>query len=217
MRMPSHSALCSFVFSLILTCSLVPSSGDVSLAAVGAPGAQLAVESVLNGLRAQGLAGSNFVLPPSPAAPSAALAPTAFVPPTQLTPELLSKILQLIGLRGIDQVIPARIVNALGLTATGEDWPDHKIGAQDNPKDPNTLMHSFAVSRASDQDVVLTQSNKVSIHSYRAHRDGTLVAALTFNKTTGELSMRSPVEAQADLAAEFKFWADNVDFLLRGK
>src|SRR4051812_9622190 len=114
MRMPSHTQLSSFIFSAILTSALVPSNGAVALAAAGAPGAQLAVESVMNGLRAQGVAGSSLVLPPPVPSPSAAAAASP-TPPGSLTPELLKKILQLIASRGVDQQIPADFANPLGL------------------------------------------------------------------------------------------------------
>ena len=77
MRMPSHDALCSFVFSLLLTSAVIPSSGNVSLAAAGAPAAQMAATAVLNGLRAQGLPGGAGLALPSPAATPSAATPAS--------------------------------------------------------------------------------------------------------------------------------------------
>src|SRR4051794_24406836 len=103
MRMPSHTALCSFIFSTILTSAFVPSNGDVALASAGAPGVQLAVQSALTGVRTQVFAGGAEVALPTPASTPAAAPATVSSP----SPEFMSKMIQLITARGVDKEINA--------------------------------------------------------------------------------------------------------------
>jgi hypothetical protein len=220
MRMPSHSALCSFVFSLILTSALIPSNGDVSLAAVGAPGAQMAVQSMLNGLRAEGFsAGSELALPPSVPAPSAAPAAAVPTPASPLTPELLGKMMKVLALTGKDHAVPAYIANPLGLTATGQNWPDRQIMITEDVNDPAAFRHGIASSLGSDLDLALAQSRPEAQVSYffRIHRDGTLVTVVAVDKKTGAITMRAPAEAQADMNLEIAFWTAHIDELIPAK
>ena len=220
MRMPSHSALCSFVFSLILTSAFVPSSGDVSLAAVGAPGVQMAVQSMLNGLRAEGFpGGAEFALPPSVSAPNAAPAATAPTPASPLSPELLGKMMKVGALIGKDRAVPAYIANPLGLTATGQVWPARQVSVTGDANDPAAFLHGIAYSLGSDQDLALVQARPEAqvYYFFRIHRDGTLVTVLAFDRKTNAITMRAPAEAQADLNTEIAFWTANADGLIGGK
>jgi hypothetical protein len=211
MRMPSHTALCSFIFSAILTSALIPSSGDVALASAGAPAVQMAVQSVMNGLRSQGLAGgAELVLPPAVDAPASVPAATPSGP-EKLTPDLLSKLLRLNTLKGTERVVPAPFANALGLGKPGQGWPDHDIGitfASDN------LTHGFAVSRGTDQDVLISVRYPESIRTIRSTRDGKAVAGLVYDHTTNLITLMPIDQAQTGLDAEFAFWAAGIDKLL---
>ena len=216
MRRPSHTAFCSFIFSMILTSAFVPCGGDVTLAAAGAPAIQMAVQSTLNGMRAEGFGDSaKFDFPSAAVSPTATQASaTVSDPNVPLPPELLSKMLRLIAAKGTDGNIPAKFVNALGMTATDQTWPDHQISAARNAAD---YTHGFALSREADQDLVISQRLPSSIRAYRAHRDGKIVAALIYDMQKDQITMRTPSEAQNELDTEFTFWAETVDRLIAGK
>jgi hypothetical protein len=215
MRMPSHTALCSFVFSMILTSALIPSAGDASLASAGSSAAQLAVQSALNGLRSEGFAGSSQLALPAPAASPMASAPaTASSPGPVLTSDLMGKILKAIQLFGGDKNADAGIASALGLTAPGQTWPDRQLGSQ---LDNETAMHGFVISRGSEQDVMIYLSTGDTALIFRSTRDGKVVAALNRNKKTRQITMLNPREAQAALNTEIAYWAANIDDILAGK
>jgi hypothetical protein len=214
MRMPSYSALCSFVFSTILTSALIPSSGNVSLASAGAPAVQMAVQTALGGLRAEGMAGGTALELPVPATtPTAAPAAAPSAPASALTPEIMKKMLQLIAAKGTDREAVAAYANPLGLTAAGQGWPDRQISAKGN----DIVIHGFAVSRGSDQDLLLYSNTPTIVHIYRANRNGKIVTALLLDKSAGQIITRAPAEAQSDLDAEFVYWAANVDSLIADK
>jgi hypothetical protein len=212
MRMQSHTALCSFIFSMILTSAFVPTSGDAALAAAGAPAVQAAVQSALNGLRAQGFAGSaGIALPPAPAETPTA-APPASLPAASgpvFNAEVMNKVLQLISSKGKDGTVSPAIASTLGLTS-GETWLDHKVAVIA----PDKMNHGFAISRGADQDVVLYVRYPDTVHIFRAHRDGTLVAALTYNNQTQAIVVLPIAEAQAEHASELAIWAGSIDKLL---
>jgi hypothetical protein len=137
---------------------------------------------------------------------AASAAKTPDDPSSPLTPEFMIKMVQLIALKGDDRVIPAAFANALGLTATGQPWPTHQIGALRGSTD----LHSFAYNNGNDQDLLLTRKHQESVFAYRAHRDGKVVTALLWNKQTKQITMRDRVEAQAELDSEITFWAETI-------
>jgi hypothetical protein len=133
------------------------------------------------------------------------------VPGSALTPKLMSKMLQLITLRGTDQQLPASYANAMGLSASGQTWPDRQIATRATL---DNFIHAFSVSRGSDQDVVLYTRRSDSVHAFRAHRDGKVVTALIFDNQTSQITMRAPAETQNELDLEFALWARGVDKLI---
>lgn len=204
MRMPSHTTLCSFVFSLLLTSALIPSAGNVSLAAAGAPAAQMAVQTVLNGLRAQGFAGSAESILPSPAATPASASAAAPKAAPSLTPEVMGKMLKLIAEKGVDRDLIAVMANSLGLSASGQTWASRSISATSG----DGSIHGFYISRGAEQDLVISLGVPgKAVYAYRTRRDGTATAAVVLDLQTRQTTMRSPDEAQKSLDAEVALWS----------
>jgi hypothetical protein len=121
-----------------------------------------------------------------------------------LTPELLSKMLDLIGRAGTDLDIPARVANPLGLSATDQAWPSRQIGYHETA---SGITHSMAVGRGNDQDIAVNSRKPGNIDFYRIRRDGTLATALIYDIQTRQFTERNLDEAQKSLDAEFAFWA----------
>lgn len=141
------------------------------------------------------------------AAPAATAAPS---PGAMLTPALLAKVLRLIDLRGVEREVPPNYANALGMTASGAAWPDRQQAATQG-----TVLHGFAVSRGTDQDVVVSVRDQAELRVFRVRRDGGMVvAACIVDLGDGDITMRAPAEAQAQLDEEMRFWATYVDQLL---
>jgi hypothetical protein len=120
-----------------------------------------------------------------------------------LTPDLLSKMLGLIARKGTDRPIAAPIANALGLSATGQEWESRQVSGPDSRPGAH---HGFALSRGTEKDIALSLLTPDILHAFRARRDGTIVAALTLDLRTGQLIMLSHAEAQKELDAEFAYW-----------
>lgn len=131
-----------------------------------------------------------------------------------LTPEVMSKMEQLIASKGRDKELDAAFASALGLTATGQKWQERQIATRSSS---SNLVHGFAISRGGDQDVVLYIRRPKAIYIFRAHRDGKVVTALVCDNQTGQITMRGPAEAQGELGVELAMWASNVDDLISGK
>jgi len=148
------------------------------------------------GLRAQAPA-----MGPAPAAPAN----------STLTPEFLEKMLKLIAAQGQDRDCPAAFANPLGLGATGQTWADHQAVAYGKT---TGFLYGFAVSRGSDQDVLITVRRPKDILAFRSRRDGTLVSAFAFEIQSKQLGMRPPAKAQEDFIEVCEFWRANVDKLL---
>ena len=139
--------------------------------------------------------------PPAAAVPS---------PGAMLTPALLGKVLRLIDLRGVEREVPPNYANALGMTASGQAWPDRQQAATQGK-----VLHGFAVSRGTDQDVVISVRDDVELRVFRVRRDGGMVVtACIVDLGDGDITMRAPAEAQAQLDEEMRFWATYVDQLL---
>ena len=208
MRMPSHTALCSFVFSLLLTSALIPSGGDVALASTGAPAVQMAVQSALNGLRAQGFAGGATVELPAPAA-SPLAAPAAAAPDqaSPLTPEVMRKMLLYIAANGKDKDVIPLVANTLGLSATGQTWAGRSVGVRDESK----VLYCFYVSRGSEEDILVSITTPDIVQAFRAHRDGKIVTAFTYDLAAQKMAVRAPAEAQPDLDSALRIWADYIN------
>jgi hypothetical protein len=130
-----------------------------------------------------------------------------------LSPGTLNKILQLIASKGEDGNVGAKVANALGMTAAGQPWADHKIAVAS----PDKVIHGFTISRGSDEDVIIYARWPDGIHIFRAHRDGKLVAALSFNPQTRMITTRDAAAARQELDDEFTFWTRSVDGLLAGE
>jgi hypothetical protein len=208
MRTPSYAGLSSFLYSVILTSALVPPAvTNVRMAAMGAPGVPAAVESALNGIRAQGFAGGAAELPP--AAPTPAAMPAAFVTSkTGLTPELSAKIAAWRTAQGINREAPALIANSLGLSSAGQTWPDRQSAAQDTG---DNSVHSIAVGRPEGDDILLGVIRGGILLAFRAHANGTMISALRFDTKTQALTVRTVAEAQGDLDMEYAFYSKNID------
>ncbi len=131
------------------------------------------------------------------------LATPVFAQSSALTPGLLSKMLSLIAGHGTDRLIGAPIANALGLSATGQGWESRQVSSADGRPD---VRHGFALSRGTEKDIALSLLTPDVLHAFRARRDGTLVAALTFDLHTGKLIMLNHAGAQKELDAEFAYW-----------
>ena len=126
---------------------------------------------------------------------------------TALTPDVLGK-------RGHDRETPAIISNALGLTATNQTWPSREVAALD---DRPHYLHGFAINRGDDRDIAFSIRSPNSIRAFRVHRDGQLVSALVEDLRTGQVTVRSPAEAQADLDIELAFWVAGVNIGVSNK
>jgi hypothetical protein len=123
-----------------------------------------------------------------------------------LTPELLSKLVDLTARKGFDREMPAIIATALGLSAAGQTWPNHQIITPDR-ENPH-VFHAFAVDRGSEQDVLITLRNpNDGIHCFRTHRDGTLVKAVIYDLQAGQIVTPNHAEATKELNAEIAYWA----------
>src|SRR6185295_7290145 len=157
--------------------------------------------------------GSDVVWAAADASAAVAPAMAAVDPDSPLTSEVMSKMLQLIALRGTDRDLPALYANALGLSAEGQTWPDRQSAANE---DPDNILHAFAVGRGGDRDIVISVLRENSLHAFRAHRDGKVVTALISDKQTGKITMRAPAEAQKELDVELAFWASGVEKLIAG-
>lgn len=210
MRMPSQTTLCSFIFSLLLTSALIPAPGNVSLAAAGAPAAQMAAQTILKGLRGEGIAGSAELALPTPSATPAATAastPAVSVSVTGLTSELMAKMLKLIASQGVDREFLAPLANALGIGAAGQAWSSRSITAGDAASG----VHGFYISRGNDQDIVATlMVTGKSLYCYRAHRDGTVVAAFIGDVATQKITPRDLPDAQKGFDTEISLWSSMV-------
>jgi len=126
----------------------------------------------------------------------------------KLTPELLVKILRYISIAARDREAPAVLASALGLTAPGIKWADRQVQATHIA---DAASHSIAISRGTDQDLLLTKLQNGSLLAFRVQRNGALVSALTFDVPQQKLTMRTPAEAQADLTAEYAYWTEAID------
>jgi hypothetical protein len=135
-------------------------------------------------------------------------------PGSALPPKLMSKMLQLITLKGVDRDVAVPIANALGLSASGQTWPDRQVVVR---TPPSTDKHGFMVNRGSDQDVVLYIRLPDNAHAFRAHRNGRVVTALILDLKTNQITMRTPNEAQSELDSEIAYWTKNVDSAISGK
>ena len=216
MKTPSHSALSSFLCSAILTSAFIPSGGGAQFAAMGAPAAQAAAQAALNGLRAQGFAVGAELALPAPAAIPVSAAPAAAAPATAaqspLTPEVMDKMLKYLVTDGVDRETAPLIANALGLSATGQAWSSRQaamtVGGEVG------ISHSFSISRGSDQDLLVGHRLPGFLHSFRARRDGTVVAGIVIDLTTYAVTVLDRDQAQPELDSELTLWADSIDHLI---
>jgi len=129
-----------------------------------------------------------------------------------LTADVMNKMLQLIDSQGVDRELIAPIANPLALSPTGKTWASRSVTVGDTA----TTLHGFYVSRGSDQDILVTISrSKISIHVFRAHRNGKAVMAIFKDLQTNKATMHAPKEAQHELNTELAFWAVEVDEALR--
>jgi hypothetical protein len=121
-----------------------------------------------------------------------------------LTPELLSKFLSLMASNGTDRTSPPTLPNALGFSPKGQVWENRQLITPD--PHPNTF-HAFCISRDRDEkDVMVLFITPDLIHAFRAHRNGTAVAALIYDMHRKQLTMQDPVIAQKELDLEFVYW-----------
>jgi hypothetical protein len=199
--MPSHSTICSFVFSALLTSAFVPTTGDAALASAGAPAVQLAVQSAINGVRGQIFAdGAQVALPAPASTPASVPASTRPSQPT-FTPEALAQLLKAVAERGVDREISAPFASALKLNG-GQTWPDrqYSVNGTDN------LVHAFIISRGADQDLILYVRDSKTVHVFRCTREGKSLAAMDYDLQSKAITPRTADEAQTDLDAEVGFW-----------
>jgi len=146
-------------------------------------------------------------------APAPAASPSAgpTVVPMSLTPAFMEKMLKLISAQGQDRECPSQFANALGLSAPGKTWADRQVVADGKS---TGFVYGFAVSRGSEQDLLITVRQPAALLAFRAHRDGTIVSAFSFDAQSQKFSIRTPLEAQAPFAKVCAFWQANIDKLL---
>jgi len=131
-----------------------------------------------------------------------------------LTPQLMTKMLQLIAVSGSNRELAAEFAHPLGLTATGQSWPNRQVASYGIPSNFN---HGFAVSRGSDQDVVLSLRTPDTIYVFRSDRHGASATALSCDVKNGNIITLNFVNARKALDNEIRFWAKNVDKLIQMK
>ncbi len=127
-----------------------------------------------------------------------------------LTPGFIAKVLALMSRHGNDRETPAPFANALGLTPAGESWANRQVAATGQK---TQFLHSFAVSRGSDTDILLSVRRPDALLAFRAHRDGTLVSALSYDIKTRQITLLEPQVAKTRFADECAFWAASLDAL----
>jgi tetratricopeptide (TPR) repeat protein len=138
---------------------------------------------------------------------AAQASPQASSSPAFLNPAILNKVLDLIATAGVDHDLSATFGNALGLSGTGQTWPYRGIATKVDG------THGVAINRGSTPDLVFTNISATTLSFYRAQRNGQVVSAGFFDKSTKKLTMRTPTEAQADLNAELGYWTKNIDYV----
>lgn len=131
-----------------------------------------------------------------------------------LNQALLSKMLELVATKGDERSIPAAFASPLGLGAPGQPWFDREIGAE-----ADGISHNIAIARGADQDVVFSMWKASSLLVFRVHRDGRIVAAYQTKMGVNPpgITMLDLAIAQDDCGNEFKFWAANIDSMLKYK
>ena len=126
------------------------------------------------------------------------------LPSFPLTPELLGRLLDLIARRGTDYETPALVSNAVGFSATGHTWRNRQVNTPDSRPG---CSHCFAIDRGGEKDLAIVFRTPDDIKIYRTERNGKIVSAVIYDSKTRQITMRDPVEAQAEVNAEFVFWA----------
>ena len=132
------------------------------------------------------------------------VAPVAAQSPA-LTPDVLSKMLDLIARVGTDREVPADVANRLGLSAAGQVWPSRQAGLKETPSE---LLHGVYAARGREKDLLLTltSAGKDKVDVYRIRRDGTFVRAVSFD-AKHQFIERDRAETQKGLDAELIFWS----------
>jgi hypothetical protein len=130
------------------------------------------------------------------------------------TADFMAKMLKLIARDGVERETAAPIAGALRLSAAGATWKNRQIALQG---EATGLFYGFAVSRGRDQDVLLLFRNTVAIRAFRAHRDGTLVGAVSFDIDSERVTVRKLGEAMGDFTTQFRFWASHADDFAEAK
>jgi tetratricopeptide (TPR) repeat protein len=136
---------------------------------------------------------------------------TASNPTSPQNSQILSKLLQLAADQGTDGELDTKTANALGFCGTGQTWLNRRFAVKGSP---SGALHGFATDRGDGQDLLISLREKNSLHAYRVHRDGQVAAAIVSDVSTGQISMRTPIDAQADFNTELQFWALNADSML---
>jgi hypothetical protein len=124
-----------------------------------------------------------------------------------LTPELLSKMLDHSASNGIDRVANPIVANRLGISVAGQTWPMRQIGVEETA---GGILHNVSFGRGSDQNIVVSAKTKERLNAYRIRRDGTLLAAFTYDIATHGLADIAQAEAHKGLAAELLFWSEHL-------
>jgi uncharacterized protein YkuJ len=126
------------------------------------------------------------------------------LPSFSLTPELLGRLLDLVARKGTDYETPALVSNALGLSATGHTWRNRQVNTPDSQPG---CSHCFAIDRGGEKDLTIVLSTPNDLKIYRTERNGKIVLAVIYDRKTEQITLRDPAEAQAEVNAEFAFWA----------
>jgi tetratricopeptide (TPR) repeat protein len=138
------------------------------------------------------------------------LATNAASPSSPLTDDVMNKMLQLIDSQGTDRELIATVANTLGLSPTGKTWASRSVTLGDVA----TSFRGFYVSRGSDRDILVSMVRPlITVHAFRALRNGKVVTAFISDLKANKTTMRTPKEAQHELDTELAFWAANVDKL----
>ena len=105
--------------------------------------------------------------------------------------------------KGVDRDLAPLVANALGLAPEGQSWTSRSLSWKEN----EGPIHSFYISRGPDQDIVFALSNPGKIvYGYRAHRDGSAVAAFSYDPQTKQVAIISTADAQKPLDGQIAFW-----------
>lgn len=197
-------SLTSLFLSAMLTSSLIPSASKPVLASpVDAAFGRAALESAIEGMRAEGFHASaprEWAPAPAPSRTQAVFATDALVAEPPLTEE---EFLRLKKATGVNPVITynEKISALLGLTQGGERLPTRQLAFS-----VNGVRHAFAVSANNDKDVLIIFRTVDTITVILTDSTRTIRSAVIYIQGK-EPRLAAVSEVEAIFTAELKVWA----------